>query len=57
MLIILTEKVPYQSPQDNIPNDMYDIILHLAQYADLMSNLPLSALVCVFLFWIEQLLK
>ena len=50
MLIILTEKVPYQSPQDNIPNDMYDIILHLAQYADLMSNLPLSALVCVFLF-------
>ena len=54
MLIILTgailiKKVPYQSPQDNIPNDMYDIILHLAQYADLMSNLPLSA-VCVFLF-------
>jgi hypothetical protein len=24
------KKVPYQSPKDNIPNDMYDIILHLA---------------------------
>ena len=23
-------KVPYQSPQDNIPNGMYDLILHLA---------------------------
>ena len=22
------KKVPYQSPQDNITNDMYDIILH-----------------------------
>jgi len=22
--------VPYQSPQDNIPNGMYDIILHFA---------------------------
>jgi hypothetical protein len=24
------EKVPYQSPRDNIPNGMYDLILHLA---------------------------
>jgi hypothetical protein len=24
------KKVPYQSPQDNIPNGMYDLILHLA---------------------------
>ena len=23
-------KVPYQSPRDNIPNGMYDLILHLA---------------------------
>jgi hypothetical protein len=23
-------KVPYESPQDNIPNGMYDLILHLA---------------------------
>ena len=24
------EKVPYQSPQDNISNGMYDLSLHLA---------------------------
>jgi len=24
------EVVPYQSPQDTIPNGMYDLILHLA---------------------------
>ena len=23
-------EVPYQSPQNNIPNGMYDLILHLA---------------------------
>ena len=27
---LTSEKVPYQSPQDNILNGMYDIILHLA---------------------------
>ena len=32
-------KVPYQSPQDNIPNGMYDLILHLALYNVCRNNL------------------
>jgi hypothetical protein len=27
---LTSENVPYQSPQNNIPNGMYDLILHLA---------------------------
>jgi hypothetical protein len=30
--------VPYMSPKDNIPNGMYDLILHLPLYINLMSN-------------------
>jgi hypothetical protein len=30
--------VPYQSPRNNIPSGMYDLIIHLALYINLMSN-------------------